>query len=283
MISQTEVTIAIHKLLGPNNVKTVTFNRAQNDEHDRHDGIATIRCLNDVVYTKWNSRRAVPLLGKLVDFAPHHKSISGAAPLDQSRAHDKRPTREVVQDALTALHNEEPAGPTLSIIQETLQAGVDSIQERLLNIRSEINQHTTLSIDVVVAAQKTQHNLLLRQLQLLTTASTEYSKHMSGISSALLAAAPPEALLGPTQQPAPYYPPRIQHTPAAMISTITRIAIVYATLPIALVLCLHLYTTSALDAYTISTAITPHSLLPTLYSMHLHPDSTQRTYWLTRH
>lgn len=49
--SQNQVTAALHKLLRPQNILTVTYNRAHDDSLGRHDGVATVRCLNSAVYT----------------------------------------------------------------------------------------------------------------------------------------------------------------------------------------------------------------------------------------
>jgi hypothetical protein len=49
--SQTQVTVAVHRLMGPRNVIAVTYNRAQDDTLGRHDGIATVHFLNSAVYT----------------------------------------------------------------------------------------------------------------------------------------------------------------------------------------------------------------------------------------
>lgn len=49
--SQTQITAAIHKMLSPKNVLAVTYNRAEGDTMGRHNGVATIRCLNAAVYT----------------------------------------------------------------------------------------------------------------------------------------------------------------------------------------------------------------------------------------
>jgi hypothetical protein len=78
--SQIQITAAVHKLLGAKNVVTVTYNRAQSDEFGCHDGIATIRCLNSVVYTHWANCHNVPFLGKNIDFSPHCQSLAGASP-----------------------------------------------------------------------------------------------------------------------------------------------------------------------------------------------------------
>lgn len=111
--SQNQVTAALHKLLRPQNILTVSYNRAQDDSLGRHDGVATIRCLNSAVYTHWCNRCAVPLLGKLVDFFPHVKSLAGAHPTAAALAQDQRPTREVIAEALTAFKNDATPDPTL--------------------------------------------------------------------------------------------------------------------------------------------------------------------------
>jgi hypothetical protein len=79
--SQTQVTVALHRLLGAKNVLTVTYNRAQDDPLGRHDGMASIRCLNAAVYTHWCDRRAVPLLGKHVDFPCTLRALQALPPL----------------------------------------------------------------------------------------------------------------------------------------------------------------------------------------------------------
>lgn len=170
----------------------MSYNKAQDDALGRHDGAATIRCLNSAVYTNWCSRRTVPLLGKLVDFTPHYPSIAGTSPPESTRAQDHRSTREFIQEALTAFKNETPQGPSLSQLRNSIQAGVDSLQHRLSSFSSEVNQHTTHTVEVAAAAQHAQHAHLLQQLQLLTTASSNYSQQMSGISTALFT--------GPLQQ-----------------------------------------------------------------------------------
>ena len=84
--SQNQVTAALHKLLRPQNILIVTYNRAHDDTLGCHDRIATIHCLNSAVYTHWCNRKAVPLLGKLVDFVPHIKSLAGTHPTATARA-----------------------------------------------------------------------------------------------------------------------------------------------------------------------------------------------------
>lgn len=201
--SQIQISAALHQLLGARNITNISYNRAQDDALGRHDGDATLKCLNSAVYTTWCSRRAIPLLGKLVDFTPHHRSIAGSSPPDSTRAHDLRPTREYINDAITALKNETPQGPSLAQLQDTIQTGVDNLQRRLSTLSSEVNRHTTTTVETAATLQQAQHAHLLEQLQLLTTASSNYSNHVSGISNALLA--------GPMHQPAsrpPGFPPQ---------------------------------------------------------------------------
>jgi hypothetical protein len=83
--SQIQVTAAIHRLMEVKNVLMVTYNRAENDELGRYDGLATIRCLNSMVHTHWVNRSDVHFLGKIVEFAPHKRSLAGSTPNSASR------------------------------------------------------------------------------------------------------------------------------------------------------------------------------------------------------
>lgn len=47
--SQLQVSAALHKLFGAQNIITVSYNRAQDDASGRHDGAVTITCLNGAV------------------------------------------------------------------------------------------------------------------------------------------------------------------------------------------------------------------------------------------
>lgn len=196
--TQLQVSIELHRMLGASNIASISFNRAKDDEHGRHDGIATIRCSNAATYTRWCNKRMVPMLGKLVDFFPHRRSISGSNPTESSKQHDRRPTREILHDAITAMQNETPSGPSLKQIRDSIRDGVESLHNRMQTLGSEVNLQTTTTIEAATTAQQRQHQHLLQQFTLLTTASSDYSKHMSGISTALLA--------GPLQQ-APTRPP----------------------------------------------------------------------------
>lgn len=51
LYSQVQVSAAIYKLLGPHNIVSVLYNRAQYDTLGRHNENAMIRCLNSASYT----------------------------------------------------------------------------------------------------------------------------------------------------------------------------------------------------------------------------------------
>lgn len=89
-------------------------------------------------------RRAVPLLGKLVDFTPHRRSFAGTDPTSAAQAHEHRPTREVLADAVEALQNQErPAPPpTLTEIKTAMKQVEDRIEARLAIFGNGITQHT---------------------------------------------------------------------------------------------------------------------------------------------
>jgi hypothetical protein len=180
--------VAIHRLIGTKNVMTVMFNKAQDDPLGRHDGLAQIRCLNAVVYTHWCDRRAVPLLGKQVDFTPHARSLSGSSPpAAEARAQsDNHPTRQIIANAITSLKNEAPSSLTITELQHTIRDAEGRIKDHLQMLSSNINSHTSTKVDEVQATQQSHHAHILYQLQLLSTVSKEYSNHMSGISTALL-------------------------------------------------------------------------------------------------
>ena len=125
--SQNQVTATLHKLLRPQNILTITYNRAQDDSLGRHDRVATIRCLNSAVYTHWCNRHVVPLLGKLVDFFPYIKSLAGTHPTAAARAQDQRPTRKVIAKAITAFKNDATPDPTFHQLTTIL----DQVEIRL--------------------------------------------------------------------------------------------------------------------------------------------------------
>lgn len=135
---------------------TISYNQGQDDSLGRHDGAATIRCLNSAAFTAWCTRRAIPLLGKLVDFSPHYRSIAGSSPPDSTKAHDSRPTREFLQEAITALKIKTPQGPSLTQLRDSIQAGVDSLQTRITALSSDINTHTTSIVAATSLAQQAQ-------------------------------------------------------------------------------------------------------------------------------
>ena len=118
--SQNQVTATLHKLLRPQNTFTITYNQVHDDFLGCHDGVATIRCLDSAVYTHWCNCKAVPLLGKLVDFVPHVNSLAGANPTATARAQDQRPTRKVIVEALTAFKNDNAQDSTIQQLATTL-------------------------------------------------------------------------------------------------------------------------------------------------------------------
>jgi hypothetical protein len=187
-LSQNQISVAIHRLIGTKNVMTVTFNKAQDDPLGRHDGLVQICYLNAAVYTHWCDRRAVPLLGKQVDFTPHARSLSGSSPpTAEARAQsNNRPTRQIIADAITTLKNEAPSSLTITELQHTIRDAEGHIKDHLQMLSSNINSYTSTKVDEVQATQQSHHAHILHQLQLLSTVLKEYSNHMSGMSTALL-------------------------------------------------------------------------------------------------
>lgn len=184
--SQLQITVALHRLMGAKNITNVNYANADTDSLGRHDGSAIVRCMNAAVYTHWSNQMAVPLLGKFVDFIPHRRSLGGSHPTAAARAHDARPTREVIADELAAFQNQLPAVPSIQQLENSLRDAETRIDAKLAGLRDNINIHTTNTAATSTAATITRQDNLLRQLKLLTTASQEYSKQMIGISSAII-------------------------------------------------------------------------------------------------
>jgi hypothetical protein len=198
--AQNQITAALHKLLRPKNILHVTYNRASDDSLGHHDGVATIRCLNATVYTHWCNRREVPLLGKLVDFSPHTKSLAGTNPSAVAKAQDRRPTREVIAEAITAFKNDSTPAPTFDQLTAMLQQVETRLTTHMSAVGEGINLHTSAQVDAANTQQLNQHAAMRKQLQLLTSASRDYSTHMSSIFSALNSE-PAEGSLGPHELP----------------------------------------------------------------------------------
>jgi hypothetical protein len=208
--SQIQITTAVHKLLGAKNVVTVTYNRAQSDEFGRHDGIATIRCLNSAVYTHWANCRSVPFLGKNIDFSPHRRSLAGAFPSAAARQHDARPTRKTLADAITTIQNSSRPAPSLEELEDTMKGVEARIDTRLstlgngINIHmsqaafllsAEINAHTTRTAEIATGIHNSHHAHLSEQLRHLSEVSGEYNRRMTALSSALLHGPPESAIV----------------------------------------------------------------------------------------
>jgi hypothetical protein len=198
--SQIQVIAVVHRLLGARNVVLVTFNCTQDDTLGRHDGIATVRCLNSAIYTHKVNRRAIPLLNKLVDFVPYCKSLAGSTPSTAVQLHDQRPAREALADAITAIQNNSRPASTFDEFQQTMRGVEERIDACLAilgagintytslsteTLGTDINVHTTRTADVTSITLATQQAYLIEQLHLLTDASEEYNKRMISISSAL--------------------------------------------------------------------------------------------------
>jgi hypothetical protein len=198
--SQIQVSAAIHRLLGARNVISVTYNRAQEDELGRHDGITTVRCLNSLVYTHWVNRTDVPLLGKIVEILPHRRSIAGSALTAVARQHDSRPTKEALADTISAMQNNTTQAPSIEDMREAMRGVEQRIEARLndlgmginthttqaaTNLGSGITSHVTQQIEASTAIHTSQQNYLIEKLRFLADASEEYNRKMAGLQQEL--------------------------------------------------------------------------------------------------
>lgn len=190
-VMQIQITTAIHRLLGPKNVISVSYEKAQDDELGRHDGSAMVRCLNAAVYTHWCNKKAVPLLGKNVDFSPHSRSISGSAPQANAYAQDRKPTREIIAEAITTLRNENSEGSSTHQIESSfqkveqtittsLQTAETHLIEHLNKMGTAVNNHTTATAERLTEQQRNNNTLLLHHVELLTSSSKALLQAQTG-------------------------------------------------------------------------------------------------------
>ena len=177
-IMQVQVTAVLHRLLGPKNVISISYERAQDDELGRHDGFAMIRCLNAIVYTHLCNKKAIPLLGKTVDFLPHSQSILSSAPQANARIQDCKPTCKIIANAITALQNESPTGPSSHQLETSfqqvehkittlIQTAKTRLIDHLTKMNTSVNNYTTATAE----QQRNSNALLLHHVELLTSSS----------------------------------------------------------------------------------------------------------------
>lgn len=61
--------------MGPKNIINIFFKR--DDKNGKHLGSCNIQCLNAIKYKKFR-KKTVKVVGKHVEFTPHHGSLDGA-------------------------------------------------------------------------------------------------------------------------------------------------------------------------------------------------------------
>jgi hypothetical protein len=117
--------------------------------------MASVKCLNVAVYKHWCDQRAMPLLGKQVDFAPHAKSLSGSS-LPAIATHnqlDNKPTRPIIEEAITTLKNESPRSSNFPDLAQIIRTAKGRIKEYIDALGSTINNHTSTKVDEAQEAQ----------------------------------------------------------------------------------------------------------------------------------
>ena len=132
------------------------------------------------------------MLSKLIDFELHQKSLAGTTPHDLAKAQDKKPTHEIIVEAITALKNEaEPSfnlanlGESLHKVEQQVEVQIGKAKARLTNsienFACNINSHTSGTIEKIVDQQQIHNAYMLHQFQQLSIATSDFNKHMAGI------------------------------------------------------------------------------------------------------
>ena len=140
--SQASITKAIKQAFGEDNIVGVSFGN-NNPHTDKHAGWGHIQCLNAAVYTEW-VHRSTFILGRRIDFIPHHGSIDGTIPNNTAIRLAQAPAREAIAEKIQAMTNAAHTNPPLTERQltKTMKELEDKLDEKFGTLTTTINTHT---------------------------------------------------------------------------------------------------------------------------------------------
>ena len=139
--SQASITKAIKQAFGADNIVGVSF--GNNPHSDKQSGWCHVQCLNAAVYTEW-LHRSTFILGRRIDFIPHHGSIDGAEPNNTAIRLAQAPAREAIAEKIQAMSNASNSNPTLTEkhLAKTMKELEDKLDEKFGTLTTTINAHT---------------------------------------------------------------------------------------------------------------------------------------------
>jgi hypothetical protein len=71
---------------------------------------------------------------------------------------NNKPTRQIIEEAITTLKNEGPTAPNLTKLETTIHNAEGCIKDHIEALDSNINLHTTTKVDAAHAVQQHRHS-----------------------------------------------------------------------------------------------------------------------------
>ena len=150
-----------------------------------------MQCLNAAVYTEW-LHKSTFILGRRIDFIPHHGSIDGTDPNKTAIRIAQAPVREAIAEKIQAMGNATNDHPLVTEhhLTKTIRELEDKLDEKFSTLSTTITTHTERSLEATTTTL-THHTSHLQVL--LGTIAHDFQQsnlRMQGIVNGLSAAAP---------------------------------------------------------------------------------------------
>jgi hypothetical protein len=187
--SQASITKAIKQAFGTDNIVGVSF--GNNPHTDKQSGWCHIQCLNAAVYTEW-LHRSTFILGRRIDFIPHHGSIDGVDPNNTAIRLAQASAREAIAEKIQAMSNVTNSNPTLTdkSLTKSMKELEDKLDKKFGTLTTTINNHTDRRHESTTATITHHTNNLQALFGTIAHELQQSNLRMQGLVNGLSAAAP---------------------------------------------------------------------------------------------
>jgi hypothetical protein len=210
--SQASITKVIKQAFGADNIVGVSF--GTNPHSDKQAGWCHIQCLNAAVYTEW-LHRSTFILGRRIDFIPHHGSIDGTDPNNTTIRLAQAPAREAIAEKIQAMGNVTNTNPIITekYLTKTMKEFEDKLDVKFETLTTTINTHTDRKHEGTTATITHHTNNLQALFGTIAQELQQSNLRMQGLVNGLANAAP-EILQRATLPPLPHgYNTTVQSLP----------------------------------------------------------------------
>jgi hypothetical protein len=162
--SQSEVTEALKKMLGENNVVCTYFPRG-NTVKDQHDGICNLEVINPIVYKQY-IRKSPKLLHMYAKFTPHPRSLDGTSPpsTDLLREFGFSEVNTALANAITTLNNSGTRTTTTSK-PPTPNVTLEQVTTMIIKAKSKMKEYTAQMKDEAIIETHTYTDIVTEDLK----------------------------------------------------------------------------------------------------------------------